>query len=188
MGLISKDKLAEIVELSESVPDAFQVKCFEILLSHAVEPAPPSRTPQAQREGEEQKASEGEPEFVLPIDVKAFLTQYGLSPQLLWQLFLVESGEIRPVYQLNTTKMAEAQVHHTLMMSLENALLTGEFKAKVEAVRERCRDRKLYDSNNFLRNFRSRDTLFRDPDDTEELVLTPDGKAELANLLEELSS
>ena len=188
MQLISEEQLKEIVQLSKSVPDEFQAKCFEILLTYALRPAPIRETvePHLRPEGEE--ASEFEPEFVIPIDVKAFLTQYGLSPQLLWKVFLVESGEVRPVYQLKTTTKSEAQLHHALMMALENALLTGEFKAKVEAVRERCQDRKSYDSNNFLRNFRSRDALFRDAEDTEELALTPEGKAELADLLEDLSS
>lgn len=189
MNQISEEQLQEIVQLAETVPEKFQEKCFELLLSHALGFAsrpgisPVSSEPVVQ----ERAVAPDQVEFVLPIDVKAFLTQYGFAESTVWDFFLADGEEIRPIYKLSSTKKAEAQTQHALMMALETAIGTGNFTVGIEELRSRCQERKVYDSPNFKKNIKSRANLFRQVDDVEDLTLSPDGKSELADLLETLA-
>lgn len=189
MNRISEERLQEIVKLAESVPETFQEKCFEILLASALGLGSrnvPSPVPD-KLGVQDQVASPKKEEFILPIDVKAFLTQYGLAETDVWKYFLAEGEEIRPIYQLTSTKTVEAQTQHALMMALETAIRTGEFTVNIENLRTRCQDRKAYDMPNFKANIKSREHLFKEVDDVEILTLSPDGKSELADLLEALA-
>ncbi len=124
--------------------------------------------------------------FVLPIDVKAFLSQYGLDESKLWKLFLVEGEENRPIYQLKVTRKASAQIQHALMMALETAIATGQFQVDIEALRSRCIDQKCYDAPSFTKNIKDKANLFRSIAPDQPLTLSPDGKTGLAELLEQL--
>lgn len=184
MAIISDDELQEIVRQAETVPQDYRVKCFELLLAHAlgqlsqrgVPPATPTPpTPPVSRE------------LILPIDVKAFLTQYGLEETVIRKYFLIQGQEIRPIYRLSVTKKARAQVQHSLMIALESALSTGAFQVNIEALRARCHDQNHYDSANFMKTIRENANLYKAIDDVDVLTLSPDGKSELAELLEELA-
>ncbi len=185
--MITSEELQKIVELANGVPEVYREKCFELLLSHALYgnqpsmPAPspmPSGLPQT-------PAPTGKP-FVLPIDVKAFLGQYGLDESVLWKFFIADGQDIRPIYQLQANKKATAQIQHALMMALENALSSGLFQVDIESLRTRCNDQKCYDQPNFMKNIKDKTNLFKSIANDEPLSLSPEGKSELADLIEQL--
>jgi hypothetical protein len=186
---ITEEELKKIVDLVNVVPQEYRLKCFELLLRHALRgeatippltfvPTPPSSpatvTPQKP--------------FVLAIDVKAFLSQYGLDESLLWKYFHAEGNEVRPIYKLKTHKKAKAQIEHALMMALESALVTGQFQVELEALRTRCNEQKCYDVPNFMKNLKGNSRLFKSVAGEQPLSLSPDGKSELAELLEALKN
>jgi hypothetical protein len=188
MKTVSADQLKQIADLANGVPPEYRAKCFELLLSHALGSLP---TPDA---GGGPKAPvppslpiTAKP-FVLPIDVKAFLSQYTLDEAILWKLFLVEGKEIRPIYHLKTTKKATVQIQYALLMALENALTTGEFKVEIEALRTRCTEQKSYDSVNFMTILKNNQNNFKSVNKDEPLVLSPEGKSGLADVIEELNT
>jgi hypothetical protein len=185
--MITSEELQKIVELANGVPEVYREKCFELLLSHVLYgkqpsmplPSPiPSALPQS-------PASAGKP-FVLPIDVKAFLSQYGLDESVLWKFFIVDGQEIRPIYQLQVTKKATAQIQHALLMALENALSSGQFQVDIDSLRTRCNDQKCYDGANFMKNIKDKANLFKSIANDEPLSLSLEGKSELADVIEEL--
>lgn len=187
MVSITKEELKSIVELANVVPEDYRQKCFELLLSHALgaaprtpppAPTPPSPAPPA---GESQQKP-----FVLPIDVKAFLNQYGLAEPLLWKCFHVEGSEIRPIYHLKTHKKARAQIEHALMIALESGMTSGYFEVALDTLRTRCKEYKCYDSPNFSKILKMNSKLFKSVENDQSLSLSPDGKSELAELLESL--
>jgi len=192
-NLITEDDLKEIVELSGTVPEEYRQKCFELLLSHTLHSLSKSsgRIVKSEMELDEEKkpqVSEPSEQFILPIDVKAFMAQYGLDENTLWDFFLAGEGEIRPVYKLSTAVKSEAQLQHALMMCLENAISSGAFEVNIEALRLRCQEQKCYDSANFKAHIKRKSDWFKEIDDVEDLVLSPMGKSELADLLDELST
>ena len=126
--------------------------------------------------------------FVLPIDVKAFLTQYGLDETVLTKCFLIDGAEIRQIFHPKTTKKAKVQIYTALLMALENAMSTGKFEVEIEALRARCKEQKVYDTPNFMKTLKLSSDLFKGVSTKKPLSLSPDGKSELADLLEESKS
>jgi hypothetical protein len=186
--MITTEELKIIVDLANSVPPEYSQKCFELILNHTLLIMQPdsSKIKKPEKEGE----LEGDPKkitpFVLPIDVRAFLSQYGLNEEIIWRFFLKEGNEIRPTYQIKATKKATAQIHHALMLCLQNAILSGQFQIEYEALRSRCTDQKCYDPSNFTKNIQNNQKFFKSISADQLLVLSPEGKSELAELLEQL--
>jgi hypothetical protein len=188
MSIITTEELENILELVNSVPEAYRLKCFEILLINTLQMKQPIATvvPTTTPGIVPPSVPPVHHPFILSIDVKAFLSQYGLDESLLWKFFIIEGEEIRPLYQLQATRKARAQIQHALMLSLENAILKGQFQFDIEALRNRCTEQKCYDAPNFTKNIKDNVNLFKSIANDQPLVLSPDGKSELAELLEQL--
>lgn len=188
MSTITTEELQKIVELANSVPEEYRQKCFELILADALRLKQPiAPNPPVENKGAElPPVTKPQHTFILPIDVRAFLSQYGLNESILWKFFLRDGEEIRPTYQLKVTQKGTAQVQHALMQALENAIVTGQFQVEVEALRTRCSDQKCYDGKNFAAHLKNNAKLFKSIDMDQPLSLSPDGKSELAELLEQL--
>lgn len=186
MSAITAEKLQKIVELANSVPQEFRQKCFELLLANALQ----GKQPDVQSLPPENKEPEAQVKpqqpFVLPIDVRAFLSQYGLSESILWKFFIRDGNDIRPTYQLKVTQKGTAQIQHALMQTLENAIINGQFQVEIEALRTRCIEQKCYDQTNFKKHIKNNAKFFKSVNNDQPLSLSPDGKSELAELLEQL--
>lgn len=189
MSAIAAEELQKILELANTVPEEYRQKCFELLLSHALQakqlnaPATPQGAP-----GVLPPPTPPAPRgpLALPIDVKAFLSQYGLNESVLSRFFLVEGEEVRPIYKLQVARKARAQIQHALLMTLETAISTGQFQVDVEALRSRCNDQNCYDASNFSKNIKDNANLFKSISSDQPLSLSPEGKSELAELLEQI--
>jgi hypothetical protein len=188
MSIVTAEELQKIVELANSVPNEYRQKCFELLLGNALllKQSVTPNTPLGQVATELPPHPKNQQPFILPIDVRAFLSQYGLNETMLWKFFLRDGEEIRPIYQLRVTKKGTAQIQHALMQTLENAIIKGQFQIEIEALRTRCIDQKCYDQSNFTNNLKNNTKLFKSLDTDQPLSLSPDGKSELAELLEQL--
>ena len=183
--MITTQKLKEITDLAESVPEAFRLKCFELLLSHHLSSVQEAKNG-TKGTPKETKTEFLKQTFILPIDVKAFLNQYSIDEVVLKKLYFIEGYNVRHIYNLKVHKKAAAQIQHALLMSLENALINGEFRFKIETLRQRCKDLKCFDTANFMAILKKNSSLFKSLDDEEAVFLSTDGKAELANIIEEL--
>jgi hypothetical protein len=187
MKRITPEHLNEIVKLSESVPERYREQCFGLLLSHHLIGAERQKIEDKTRT-EEHKVEIPAEDLVIPIDVKAFLGQYSLDVSILRKAFFTEGDQIRPIYKLPTVKKAKAQIGHALMLALETALHSGEFKLNVEALRQRCIDEKSYDKINFITILKGRKNYFKESTYKGDLTLTVEGKTALADTLEELKA
>jgi hypothetical protein len=186
MKSITEEDLKKIVELANTVPEEYRQKCFELLLTRSLHGTPlstplvpPSTPPTPPTSLPLDKP------FILPIDVKAFLSQYKIDETVLWRHFHTEGDQIRPIYHIKAHKKARAQIEHALMMALESALTTGKFQVIPDALRQRCEEMKCYDTN-YSRNLKKNSKIFKAVGNDELLTLSPDGKSELAELLESL--
>lgn len=187
MKRITPEQLNEIVKLSESVPERYREQCFGLLLSHHL--AGSERTKlEDKTKIEEHKDESPAEDLVIPIDVKAFLSQFFLDESIFRKAFFMHGNQIRPIYKLSTVKKAKAQIGHALMLALENALQSGEFKLNVETLRQRCIDEKSYDKINFVTILKGRKDYFKESSYKGDLTLSPEGKTALADTLEELKA
>jgi len=170
-----ENKVKEFIAFAEKIPERYREKCFEVLLSAylaSIRAQEKAIVPQ---------------KFVIPIDVRAFLQQYSVPEENIQELFITEREEIRPTYSIKTVKKAEAQIQLALLAALENALRPGgKFELSVEAVRQRCINHRVYDYSNFKTYFKKNKRLFDSLKDEEHVGLSPDGKAELAEVILEI--
>jgi len=175
-----KSQIDSLIHFVENLPEEFRIPTYEILLKMLLEKTMAITSPSKEEEVKEI--------LKIPIDVKAFFEQYDIPESVLSKLFLIEGEEIRPIYKLETTKKAEAQIQLALLMALENALKStpSKFQFNIEDVRERCKEMGYYDPANFMRNFKNNAKLFKDLDE-EVVELSPIGKEKLAEVILEIT-
>lgn len=187
--------LSEIVALSESVPEPYREKCFEILLINHLSPGRASKE-LAEHEGTEIGApvpgeDGGEDIQLADIHVKArsFLKKNDLGIQDLNQLFYAEDGEFKSLYDdLHTTMMSEAQIRISLLQALVSGMQTGNFVFDKADVRSESQQRKCHDQANFAANYKTNEVLFESYDPkAKTLTLSTKGKEKLAAIARELA-
>lgn len=202
-----KDKVKEFADIAASLPEKLQQSCFELLLKNylaelaprrsnvgaqTVAETPPGQSADEKTPAEPTKAQADLTTSDLHVKVRRFMEKYSISLVELNNLFYKEGEAILPLYEdLKTTRTSEAQTRVTLLQSLLNALMNGEFQANVESIRNECRDRKCYDSTNFAANFTNNKSLYdfdKYTKGTTEIKLSEDGKKELSQLIKELQS
>src|ERR1017187_9285706 len=183
MKSITKEKLKSIVDLSESVPDQYRLICFEILLrDHLMVDYKSTKDEEEKKnESETKKTKEDKKNFIIPLDVKAFLGQFGLAEEIICKLFLTEGDEARPIYTIKETKKSKTQIQYSLLMALENALKSGKFQVGIEELRQKCIDQKSYDTINFMTILKTNNKYYKSIEKDQPLILSPEGKSELAD-------
>ena len=178
-----------IIEICEKIPEPYRKSCFEILLNAKLRGIKP--TPQKIEEvHEENLDTKQERGFEIPIDVRAFLSQFGLDENHIKKLFLIDNKEIRQKFNISTTKKSKAQIQIALLLALENSIKNPntKFEFASEEVRQRCRDHGVYDPPNFTTHFKNNQKLFKSLEDLEKISLSPEGKSELADTISQISN
>lgn len=176
--------IQEIITLTNKIDERYREKCFEILLNFYLQKE--FQLPAKPREEEKVKEPLGKKtEFIIPIDVRAFLTQQTIPEDVISKLFLIDKDEIRPIYKIATSNKSEGQIQIALLTALENAIKAAgnKFEFSEENVRTRCQKQNVYDVANFIANFKSNAKLFMGLDDKEHVELSPDGQTELAETI-----
>ena len=121
-------------------------------------------------------------------DLNFFLRQNAISDEIVNKLFIREKDGARPIYRISEKRKAVAQIQIALLAAFENALVTpnNAFEFSIKTVRQRCMGFDVYDSNDFVSNFKNKAGLFNNLDN-EFVKLTPFGKIELANVVTTIS-
>ncbi len=179
----------QAAKIAEKVPDKFQEKCFEILFQSFISGRLPPQAPKmgALEEGKEGVPSGPPAEFIVPIDVRAFLQQQSVAEETLPKLFLMQGNDVRPTYKIKTHKKAKAQIQLATLTALESALKGGKFEFSVEGIRQKCKDHRCYDAPNFTATFKKNTALFKSMSDEDHVELSAEGKAELAETITEMA-
>jgi hypothetical protein len=178
-------KMKEFIDIAEKLPEKYRENCFEALLRDFL---------WGLRVPEEQRPKTADPEladksvapkkFVVPIGVRALLQQYDIPEETIHKLFIIEGGEIQAKYKIETTVRSDAQIQLSVLTALENALKPGgKFMFSMEVVRQRCKDHGVYDQPNFKTIFNKNSKFFKSLKDEENVELSVDGKAELAEAI-----
>jgi hypothetical protein len=177
----------QAAKIAESVPEKFQEKCFEILFQLFISGKVSSPVEQREVKNEAVPPSPSPAEYLVPIDVRAFLQQHTVPEEKLSKMFLLQGNDVRSTYKITTHKKAKAQLQISLLTALENALKGGKFDFDVEVVRQKCKEYRCYDADHFTETFKNNSSLFKTLTDKEHLELSADGKAELAEVILEMA-
>ena len=177
--------IQDIITLTNKLDEKYREKCFEILLNFYLMGRTGSLSVAPAKQELEKKERLPDRSFEVPIDVRAFLTQQNIPEDVIKKLFLIDKGEIRPIYKISAAKKAEGQIQIALLAALENAIRapSNKFEFSVEDVRTRCQKMNIYDAGNFTANFKNSARLFNGLDEKEHVGLSPDGQTELAETI-----
>lgn len=204
-----KDEIREIIEIVKQCPESLQEKCFELLLDNylksngqkqtiltvaQLKDDPPinnqiENTSSIQNQNVEQEISLKD----FHVKIQRFLQTYNISLQQINNLYYKDNAELQPLYDtLNSTSMSDCQIRLALLSAFENAYHNdGDLSFNCETVRSRCQAMKCYNSPNFTSNFKASCNLWDNwPEKYDKnllIMLSVEGKKELAKLLAELS-
>ena len=178
----------QIIEICEKIPQTYRNSCFEILLNAKLQESDKrtsQKTESFQTEDPSQKANTTSE---IPIDVRAFLSQFDLDQSIIQELFMFDNQEIWAKYKISTIVKSKAQLQVALLLALENTIKIPQniFEFSSEDVKTRCKDHAVYDSRNFKNNFKNNKKLFKSLTDFKKISLSPDGKSELADIMSQI--
>ena len=148
-----KEKLDEVISISEKCPEKYQIKCFEILLDALVHGQAPSLATQAT------DTLVGTPE--LQKNASSFLSNNNISQDQLIRVFHINGGECNIIVQnLEDKTMSEKQVKLALLLGVKNLLQSGTPSIPKQELIGLCKDYASYDSSNFSAHMKNRKQLF----------------------------
>jgi hypothetical protein len=194
----AQQKITEINKIIATCPDTVKEKAFELLFRLLFDkPAPAShQKPSAPKKEEAEGGGEKEPPapdgVKLPGNVLAFLRRHNVPREALDKLFMLDQTPHLQIYKIETSTTTKAQLQKVLMILLENAILSGSFKAPYKEIRESCKEAGLYDGN-FNKTLKGNASLFKGAvtadkiNDDAQLELTGEGQTRLAETIAELT-
>jgi hypothetical protein len=200
-----KNEVQEIAKIAASVPEQFQQRCFDLLLTALLRNGEAAGTGKAR--GGEQKPDPGvEPikpgdevgrdtrtqRLPLNAATRAWMARVGVTDGDLAAVLFVEDGDVHFIREPNTSKIATAQKDWALLLALRNSLLSNSMSVDAETVRSMLQARGFYDRTNFASNFKNQKTaaLFRavlEPQG-EAQALSNEGQQELGRLIKRLAA
>jgi hypothetical protein len=187
-----KSELQAIVALCETIPEAYRLKSFEILLAARIAPQrPAARAPAEAREQGAVTPPAEEEKVPTPAQVRVFMQRNSISEQLLPAVFLFAGGDLHFIKEPAPPSVAEGQIQWALLLALKSGILNNNIAVDPEDVRSICQEKGFYDGPNFAAIFKrpSNAKLFKgllEPQG-EARSLSPEGEAELAKLLRALA-
>lgn len=196
----AKEEIAQINAIVETCPEAVKEKCFELLfgavfghLALSAHASAQETTPTPKQENEK-PASESAPIQTrkLPSNVLSFSHRYGVTPDELAKLFMLDHDPLLPIYKIPTNKMSQAQLYKVMMVLLENGLLSNTLSATYAELRDTVKEDGYMDTN-FVKNLRRQHDLFRGAitDDSVDIdgsvELSGAGYEQLAAIVKELA-
>jgi hypothetical protein len=175
--------IQDIIKFTNTVDERYREKCFEVLLNQYLLNNT-EMTVYSPMQENKKTASQAQD---YPIELRIFLEENKITEETINKLFIREKGVVRPIYKISEKRKAVAQILIALLTAFENALATpnAAFEFSIKTVRQRCMDCNVYETD-FILNFKNRAGLFHNVD-TEDVKLTPTGKAELANVIAYIS-
>ncbi len=187
--------IEEINKVVRACPESVQEKCFELLfdlkiLGHKIQPIPLQGVQTAEEIKDGVKSPV--PPYKLPGNVLVILKKNNLSEKDLEKLFMLDHQPILPIFKIDSSKLAVAQVQQVFMILLENALTTGQFKALYSDIRDACKDAGFHDSN-FTANLKKHFESFKGTitektiDENGTVELSPQGLSKLAEIIKQLA-
>lgn len=184
-----KTEVDAIVKIAGSVPENFQVKCFEILLESSLIHPNASHSDGAGALGVREVPSTN-----MLSNAELVVRQLGITEDLLSKILVPDGDEVHFAPEPDNEKKATCVVQWALLLALKNALTSDkkEFRVDPEALRKVCQDKGCFDGKNFWGTLKSKGNapLFGGgplKSQGESRVLAPKGKAALADLIRKMT-
>lgn len=174
-----KDALEEVINLSNSCPDKYQLKCFEVLLSALTRSeTPPVANPAT--------APPTPPGSIQHAQRSAFFTQHGIDNAEWTRVFHLDGTSYNIIVgDLRTKPKSQKQVRLALLLGVKSLLETGEPNVPKDSLVEMCKNYSAYDSPNFSGIMKKNRQFFLAKG--KDWVLTVPGQQRAADVIKELA-
>lgn len=196
-----KRGMAKIVEIAQTVPEPFRERCFDALLNALLNegdarppapPPPPAQPTPAAAAAEPPAPPAGTQSGALPLkgQMRVFMTRTSISEATLDKVVSFVDGEIHFIRDPKPANLATGQIEWSLLFALKNAIENNAFTVDGNQMRQTLDEKGFLDAKNFWAIFGRNEKLFAkaltsgDP----RQVLSADGQAELAKLIELLAA
>ncbi len=191
-----KKQIQEIVKIVDGVPDKFQERCFEILLTAALKEqskTPPDNESASQNQDSEKpeiKSGSDINALKIPARVRTFMSRCSIPEDMIKGLLFADGEEVLFVQEPDTNKISKGQVSWSLLLALKSAISGNDFQIDPEDVRSVCIEKGLYDKSNFIANFKNNKDLYNKIPAAQggPVKLSQKGEKRLAELIKELMS
>jgi hypothetical protein len=155
--LTLKKEIKEIVEIADSVPEAFKEKCFEVLLNHLItgslKPLPPTDLGRATADSGLQPTEMLD--LPMTAQLRVFMQRTGISEDEIKSMLLFSENDVHFVREPVPKKVAAGQIQWALLLALKNCILNNELSVDPEDVRSVCQEKGFYDAANFSATFKT---------------------------------
>ncbi len=167
-----KENLEKVIEIADSCPENYRVKCFEVLLEALVR-------------GEPEKAVAYSDQAVSAKSKAPFFAQHDIQDELWQKLFNFDGSNYELIINdLKERTVAKKQIKLALILGVKNLLESNEpFIAKNSLV-ELCKQYSCYDSKNFKTYMKKNKNWFLNKANGWNLTIP--GQKEAANVIKEL--
>jgi hypothetical protein len=188
-----REEIKEIADIAASVPEAFRVTCFQLLLTNLL-PAKHNAPEKQQKSDDPPKTHLNAQQEALPIStqLRVFMQKTEITEDELKSVLMVADGDVHFVREPGRVKITDGQMQWALLLALKNCILKNSLTVDPEDVRSVCQEKGFYDSANFAANFKKDRyaKFFKGPMERqgEAQLLTNDGQDELASLIRSLGT
>lgn len=185
-----KDKIKEIADIAESVPDRFKEKCFELLLNNFLSSislvTPPKKITK------DIVPPSTKIQFPITTQLRLFMKKTEVTEDELKSILLFANGDIHFVKEPEPENVIDGQMQWAMLLALKNCIINDSLSIDPEDVRSICQEKGYYDSANFAANFKKEkySKLFKGPmkPHGDPQALTNEGYTELANVIRSLTA
>ena len=176
-----KSGIKEITDIVASVPEKFQDKCFELLLTSLLGQKQSTERPDKTNEKENSEPDPSAKERKKPdhtsipvtTQLRLLMKKTNVTIDELDKVVMYANDELHFIREPHDVGISTGQVEWALLMALKNTILKDSMTADPEAIRSICQAKGFYDKANFAANFKSvkNAKMFKSP-------LVPQGSAE----------
>jgi len=152
-----RNEMKEIVEISLSVPEQFQQRCFEILLNAylAKKPDEPAVIESKDPVTPPPQNPIGMSTIPLTTQLRLFTQRTNVTMEMLNRIVLYSDGEIHFIKEPASQSIRQGQIDWALLLALKSIILKDNLEVDPEDVRSICKEKGFYDATNFAKNFRA---------------------------------
>lgn len=188
-----KGEIEAIVEIASSIPEQFQQKCFEILLSATLTELATPLAEEAQRfvAGHAPQFAAADEGIPMTTSLRVFMQRREVATEDLQRVLMYADGEVHFLSEPSNMAVAHGQMAWALLLALKNAILIDKMETDPEDVRSVCKAKGFYDVANFAATFKREPyaEYFKKPLEPqgEPQLVSQDGETELAELIKKLA-
>jgi hypothetical protein len=204
-----KEEIKSIAEISESVPESFKEKCFEILMKHLLDETEKvniaqnslgstvtgnsneeSQTENMNSSDESNSNNGVKSEIQISAQLRVFMRKTDITIDEIGEILHYDNGAIYFVLEPKDKIVSKGQIKWALLLALKNGIISKDFNVDPEDLRSICQDKGYYDVKNFSRYLKNNSSYFKNPiiPQGEAQSLSDEGMTALAKLIKELNS